>query len=239
MKLTLTIILIALCVIGTVSAENIYSPVPATTPSLTGHVWVTVRCHHNLFSREMILTSITNDGTEIVNITPDGKWDDELLTGDYGLILIDGNAGHPESTYFTIRPGESAYIPLIGHAVSSEPGVLPTQTPLPTDTITPEPTATISPTDTPTPEPTFTVEPTTTLTPVPTTIPTTSPTVSPTITPLPTPVCHKEKVCVPGYWEYEKKLVRCDNPRGGHDCCRWVIVPIWHPEKCHTITVCP
>jgi hypothetical protein len=126
--------------------------------------------------------------TEIVNITPDGKWDDELLTGDYGLILLDGNAGHPEYAYFTIRPGESAYIPLIGHAVSSEPGEVPTQTP------TPEPTVTVLPTPTTTPEPTIT-------TPVPTTVPTPEPTITILPTPVPTPEpCEVHYVWVCGNW---------------------------------------
>ena len=220
MKLPIIILLIALCIIGTVSAENIYSPVPATTPAPFGVLEITLRDHNTLHpGSELII--ISNADGELMSdiISPDGFYYAWLVPGEYYLELPDGNAGHPEYAHVTIESGYKKVVPFLGHAISHDDSTpVPTPTPEPTATITPEPTVTILPT------------PTVTQTPIPTTSP----------TPIPTPIwtCHKEKVCVPGYWEYEKKLVRCDNPRGGHDCCRWVIVPIWHPEKCHTITVC-
>lgn len=108
-----------------------------------GHVFVTVRCHHNLFSDDMILTSFTENDATTVHLTPDGKYDAGLAPGEYVLILLDGNAGKREYAYFTITEGQSAYVSFIGHAVTfeyDEKTPAPTPTPVPTVTPTPEPT---------------------------------------------------------------------------------------------------
>jgi hypothetical protein len=85
----------------------------------TGHIYVDVRCQHNLFSQEMILTSFTANEAVSVYLTPDGKFDAELPPGDYVLILLDGNAGHREYRFFTVRSGEITHIDqFIGHAIS-------------------------------------------------------------------------------------------------------------------------
>ena len=258
MKLTTIILLIAIIVIigaiGTVSAENIYTPI-LQTPTETGHVYIILRCQDNIYSKEIDVRSLDNptDWYWILFVRPDGKTDTEFDPGEYHYNLTDGNAGHPEEGTFHIYAGWNTIVPILGHASGREPGNFPNQTPTPepTATITPPPTEspTVTPTEIPTILPTAIpttepiVIPTTVPTTVPTDIPTTSPTLSPTITPLPTPVCHKEKVCIPGYWEYEMKLICGDNRGDGPedyylDCCRWVIVPVWHPEVCKIIMVC-
>lgn len=168
-------------VIG-VSAANQYVPVPAPTPALTGHVDVIIRCQHNLFSKEMLLVSFKNNAAISVYITPDGYWGDDLLVGDYALILLDGDKGQREYAFFTVRAGETVTVPLLGHAVSphsKKRNVTPTVTPTIVPTTSPTPTITITPTPTATP------------TIIPTTVP----------TPTQTPICHEEKICdTPGYW---------------------------------------
>ena len=226
MKLTTIILLIAIIgTIGTVSAENIYTPIPATTPAPFGVLEITLRDHNTLHpGSELIIISNADGELMSDTISPDGFYYAWLNPGEYDLMLPDGNAGHPEYAHVTIESGYKKIVPFLGHAVSFDPGRLP-----PT-----EPTA--LPTTVPTTEPTV----------IPTTIPTISPTPSPTptplptLTPLPTPVCHQEKVCTPGYWECTRKLVCGYDVDGEYhsDCCRWIIVPVWHPEKCNTRTVC-
>lgn len=179
--MTIILLLALISVIGTASAANLYIPVPTTTPAQSGHVWVNVRCQHNLFSQQMILTSFTNNAAKDVYLSADGKWDDDLVPGDYALILLDGNAGHREYRFFTIRSAESVTFQFVGHAVTFGPGE---------ENVTPVPT--------PTPIPTITPTPTASPTPVPTTVPTPVPTAIPT--PVPTPICHTEISCTPGWW---------------------------------------
>jgi hypothetical protein len=155
---------------------------------------------HDLFSKEIILINSEGQSTSIF-LNPDGKYDTPINPGHYKAILIDGNSGHREEREFDIVAGQTQTVWFIGHAVSSEPGILE-------------------------PIPTPTIEPTT----LPTEIPTTVPTITPT--PTPTPDCHWERVCTPEYWSYELRK-RCHAP-----WCDWVIVPIWHSEKCHYVWVC-
>lgn len=149
-------------------AVNEYHPIPQMTPAF-GTVQVTVRCQHNLFSQEMILTSHTYDESMSVWLNPNGRWDTELIPGTYTLELLDGNAGHPESAVFTIRSGQVSYVNFIGHAMSQRGSG-------DTDPCTPWPECKDNPTPTPTP------------TPVPT--PTVTPTVTPTPTETPVPDCY-------------------------------------------------
>lgn len=103
----LIVILILLLMVSAVSA------VP------TGYADVSVRCMHNLFSNEMTLTSFTNNAAVLAYVSPDGKWGEELLVGDYALILLDGQGGQREYRYFTVRPEAITHIdPFIGHAIS-------------------------------------------------------------------------------------------------------------------------
>lgn len=91
--------------------------------SETGHAYVTVRCQHNIFSNEMILTSFTENTAVREWIGPDGKWDRELAPGNYALILLDGNAGHREYRFFSVRSEETTFIDqFLGHAISTDPG---------------------------------------------------------------------------------------------------------------------
>jgi hypothetical protein len=152
------ILLVGLC--GTVSAVNVYQTI---TPfkSETGHLYVTVLCHHNLFSKEMVL--VNNDLAPDVNISvflrPDGTFDERFISGNYTLTLLDGNAGHKEVRNFFIRNGYEQYVIFIGHAVTfehikknvtPEPTPTPTETPIVTPTITPNVTPTVTPTPIPT-----------------------------------------------------------------------------------------
>jgi hypothetical protein len=166
--------LFLLCLIAGAHAENIYTPIPAPTPAPFGVLDVTVRCHHNIISQEMILTSFTNNEKTSVYLNPDGTYDTLLVPGDYALILLDGNGGQRESRYFTIQSGYSVQISFIGHGVTFDSGPIPAPTPslIPTEVPTTEPTLTPTPTVSPT------------LSPIPTPIPT--PTITPTITPIPT-----------------------------------------------------
>jgi hypothetical protein len=101
------VIFLLLLLVGSVNAEN------------TGHVYVTIRCMNNIFSRAMILTSFTNNNADIVWVSPDGKWDSELIPGSYALILLDGNSGQREYRFFDIREGMTTMIDqFIGHAIS-------------------------------------------------------------------------------------------------------------------------
>jgi hypothetical protein len=219
--------LFLLALIGGAQAENIYTPIPITTPEPFGELNINVRCHHNLISQEMKLTSITNNEEMSVYLNPDGTYDTILVPGDYALILIDGNGGQTEYRYFTIQSGYSVQISFIGHAVTFDPvtTITPTPTLIPSviPTTEPTPTPTVIPTVTPTPIPTVTPTPTETITPLPTPtiLPTITPSPSPTpvITPTPTPICHEEKICTPGWW----------GP--------W-IPDTWHPEECQIVVVC-
>jgi hypothetical protein len=206
MKPILIILLLALCIIGTVSAENIYIPIPQTTPAPFGVLEVTLRDQHTLIPGSEHLLIIKDGETISDTISPDGYYYAFLVPGEYDLVLPDGNAGHPEYARITIQAGEKIVVPFLGHAVSFDPDILPTQT------ITPEPTATPLPTISPTPVPT------TVPTPVPTTIPTTEPTIVPT--PSPTqPPCEVHYVWVCGNWEWFCWNGNCI-PNPGH--CSWV-----------------
>lgn len=157
--------LILLSLIAGVQAANIYTPIVQMPPT-TGHAYVTIRCMSNCFNYNMVLTSFSENQAENIAAMPDGRWDRELLPGDYVLILMNGNGEQREYRYFTIQAGETTYIDqFIGHAISGKRG-----------NVTSVPT--IDPTQLPT------ISPATT----PTSIPTTSPALSPTITVMPTPV---------------------------------------------------
>ena len=119
MKLTIIAVLIILCAVSVVSAENTYVPVEQTTQSY-GNLYVTDRCHNNLFSHEMILINLTNNESESIFLNPDGKYDTQIVPGEYSLILLDGNAGHSEYQHFIINAGWTTYVNFIGHAISSD-----------------------------------------------------------------------------------------------------------------------
>ena len=214
----IVLIMVAMLIVP-VAAVNQYFPI-LQEPVKTGHVYVTTRCQHNIFSYQMFLSDSDGDVTEVY-LDPDGKYDMELSPGMYTLQLVDGNAGHPEWRMFIIRAGRETYVSFIGHAISFTPYVTPTPTPTPIPTIEPTPVPTITPEPTRTPvPPTPTPTPTPTLTPIPTV------TITPTPTPTPDP-CHYETICIPGHWEYRNILdmiIRCN--------------PIWVPEKCEQVLIC-
>ena len=139
--------LFLLFLIAGASAINVYVPITQTTTK-TGHVVGTVRCHHNLFSYEMILQNFTDNTWHSVFVSPDGKFDFEVDPGDYLLILLDGDTGHPEYRNFTAVAGQISQVHFKGHAISTDSG---TPIPTPTPTVSPTPTPTVSPTPTPTP----------------------------------------------------------------------------------------
>jgi hypothetical protein len=222
MKLAIIAVLIILCAVSIVSAENTYVPVEQPTVTQSGHLYIHVLCMHNLFSKDMTLTNLDNGQMITLELNPDGTFDTELIAGTYFLVLEDGNAGHSESRMFTIVNGETQHEWFIGHARSVDEVktiITPTPTPIPTETLSPEPSPTITPEITPTITPTATP------------------------TPEPTPRCHKEKVCIPRYWTYDKEYIYKPFHDGEYMMsvavhCEWKIVPHWHPEKCKTITVC-
>ncbi|MCK9591418.1 MAG: hypothetical protein M0Q91_05345 [Methanoregula sp.] len=149
----LSIILLSL--IAGVHAQNIYVPIPATTPDPYGTVYVDVRCQHGIYSSMMVLTSLTNNAASTVYLSPDGTWNTQLIPGDYALILLDGNMGRREYQFFTVQAGESAYVNFIGHAITGSSKIIPIN-PSPVPTVTPSPTPTVVPTISPIPVPTST-----------------------------------------------------------------------------------
>jgi len=123
MKFAVVILLFISCIIGVVSAENVYIPTEQlATPY--GTLYVHVLCMNNLISRDMTLTNLDAGQSITLELQPDGTFDTDLVAGNYLLVLEDGNAGHSESRQFTIVGGETSYEWFVGHAQSDHAGTL-------------------------------------------------------------------------------------------------------------------
>jgi len=200
MQRVAALLALALCVsvIGVVGLASDdpsrYVPTEQWRSDGTGSLYISVLCHHSLFSQ---LAFIRHEGESWawpiwITLSPDGTWEGRLPAGRYDVWLLDGNGGHSEWRYgIEVFPDYQTVITFIGHAVSGRGDIVPAT----------------SPTPSPTPTPTVT----------PTVVPTTEPTVVPTITPTPTVTpdpCHWEWVCV------TRALLGIQCPSD----CRWVRV---------------
>jgi hypothetical protein len=155
----------------------------APIPDGMGTLEISVRCEHNLFSKDVLIQPTGEDWhwAKNIKLSPDGTYTDRFLPGTYDLWLLDGNGGQPEYASITIYEGYLSKTRFIGHAVSGYVAV-PTTPPTPTPTPTPTPEPTIIPTIIPTPTPT----------PIPTPIP--------TPTPTPKPDCHPPYYHIFRFW---------------------------------------
>ena len=100
-----------------------YNP---TVDDLTGSLFINVRCRHNLISRGMVLTNNIAPRIKLtLYLRPDGFYDDRFIPGDYTLVLLDGNAGQPETQSFSVVARHSTFVSFIGHAVSMAAAPIP------------------------------------------------------------------------------------------------------------------
>lgn len=138
-------------------AINQYITIPRDQGDGLGSLEISVLCHHNLFSKEIIIRKSGENWSWAgsVQLNPSGTYEGRYPPGTYDLWLLDGNGAHSEYRFnIPITAGEKTVVTFIGHAVSAR-GIPDTIPPTPTEII-PTPTAT------PTPEPTpFVCEPVT------------------------------------------------------------------------------
>lgn len=148
---SIAMILIVLMLVTTVVSAGGYQAIKQYKSDGTGTMEIVVRCHHNLFSKDIVITS--SDGSkQTVFLNPSGKFEARFQEGLYNLVLLDGNGGQKEYATATVIAGYQTKVQFIGHAVTMqhiEPTATPTVKPTPQPTPSPQPT----PTPTPTPEP--------------------------------------------------------------------------------------
>jgi hypothetical protein len=137
-------------VIGEVAPK--YEPAPVETQDGMGVLDISVKCGHNLFSKEVDIQRAGGnwiDDVMIVQLKPNGQVDLRIAPGVYEVWLIDGNGAHSEYQTVEVMAGYWTPVRFIGHAVSGKPEKEePIITPTPTPTPTPEPTVTPTPTPT-------------------------------------------------------------------------------------------
>jgi len=120
-----------------------------------GTLEVSVRCHNNLFSKQISIWKDVPNGTSVPvegYLNPSGKYEARFEPGIYHIYLYDGNGGKPEKTMAVVTKGYQARVFFIGHAVSARGNASATN-----PAITPTPTTTIPVTIAPTPVPTTTM----------------------------------------------------------------------------------
>ncbi len=123
------IFLILLAITISVSAGG-YSPVKQDISDGSGSVEISVLCHNNLFSKEMILTNnIAPTEGKSIFLDHTGKFNDRFIPGDYTVVLLDGNGGQPETKKFRIDGGYTSYVTFIGHAISNGGGQVEPENP--------------------------------------------------------------------------------------------------------------
>jgi len=112
------IFIVLMMITVSVSAGG-YAPVVQEGKDGSGVLQVTVRCHNNIFSKEMMLTNdlAPTEGKSIY-LDHAGTFNDRLIPGDYTIKLLDGNGGQPETQKFRIDEGYTSYVTFIGHAAS-------------------------------------------------------------------------------------------------------------------------
>ena len=143
-KMTILGVMLLLIVVAMspVSAGG-YVPIQQFSGNGVGTLEIGVLCHHNLFSKEMIIERVTDvntvpftngarvdahnydlyekvPGTAMeIELNMGGRYDDLLVPGIYGIKLIDGNGGQPEYAIAQVFDGGKTTVMFIGHAVSN------------------------------------------------------------------------------------------------------------------------
>jgi hypothetical protein len=96
-----------------------YEPILPNPTDGTGSVEISVLCHNNIFSMEMVLTNDIAPGESIViYLDHAGTYNDRFVPGDYTVKLLDGNGGQPETQKFRVDAGYLTRVTFIGHAIS-------------------------------------------------------------------------------------------------------------------------
>jgi hypothetical protein len=112
------IFLVLMMIAVPVSAGG-YAPLLPDPNDESGSVVITVLCHNNLFSKEMILSNnLAPNETKSIYLDHTGAFNDRLIPGDYTVKLLNGNGGQPETQKFRIDEGYLSYVTFIGHAAS-------------------------------------------------------------------------------------------------------------------------
>lgn len=112
------IFLVLMMIAVSVSAGG-YAPLLPDATDGTGSIVITVLCHNNIFSKEMILSNnLAPSDTKSIYLDHTGAFNDRLIPGDYTIKLLDGNGGQPETQKFRIDEGYTSYVTFIGHAAS-------------------------------------------------------------------------------------------------------------------------
>jgi hypothetical protein len=201
-----------------------------------GTIAVSVRCAHNLFSKEVIIAPIGNfqtgffgdETTLAVTLNPSGKYEGRFYPGNYRVYLLDGNGGHPEVLTTLVNSGYQSVVPFIGHAVSGDPTIERIPPCWKTCYIDIVPGGSYEhrvPCNETCPE-------------RPIVTPTVTPTITPTPVPTPTP-CVPDRIWHEGYWETERQW-KCGNRYAEESisCCYWQNVPVWHDGYYESVNNC-
>lgn len=119
-----------------------YIPIQNDLLGVTGILDISVRCHHNLFSKQMTIERVDEgntipfisgdrvsmeqfnafkkEGGEVnIELRPDGTFSDGYVPATYAIKLLDGNGGQPEYSVVRVDGGYLSRVQFIGHAVSS------------------------------------------------------------------------------------------------------------------------
>ena len=147
--LMIIVIVLAMCMVVPAMAAT---PIPI--PQMgedgwvnpTGALYVSITCHHNLISKDVLIYRIEDNNTiffvngalvakETYDMVPKmmdypktmllnegGQFDVFFHPGSYALKLNDGNGGQPEYALATLYQGGKTSVIFIGHAVSFDNG---------------------------------------------------------------------------------------------------------------------